>query len=234
MKHPEIWENRGSIIDISESEWLQINLKSETKFKFCRIYFFDVRNWELINKEFNKLQKINKLQWTINPIKFKYLVFVTWRDTLQKHKGRVVTDIREFNVIIKSNIYFMFLQFDIIVFCANCMYINIINGIKYFHQFLICKQDREKFIFMTHQNQEISNVILFDFKKKFFYAQHQFDAMLKPFKTFTKIYIDDIIIFFHMFKKHFHHFEKIFQFFKNHNVFVLFSKSFFSFFDITF
>ena len=37
-----------------------------------------------------------------------------------------------------------------------------------------------------------------------------------------------------MFEKHFHYFEKIFQLIKNHNVFVLFSKLFFSFFDITF
>ena len=66
------------------------------------------------------------------------------------------------------DIYFMFLQFDIIVFCANCMYINVINDMKYFHQFLVHKQDREKFIFVIHQNQKISNVISFDFKKNFF------------------------------------------------------------------
>ena len=234
MKHFEIWKNRGFIIDISESEWLQINLKSKVEFKFCKIYSLNVRDWELVNKEFDKLQKINKLQWIINFIKFEYLVFVAWRDTLQKRKSRVVIDIREFNVIMKSNIYFMFLQFDIIVFCTNCMYISVINDIKYFHQFLICKQDREKFIFVIHWSQKISNVISFNFKKSFFYAQRQFDAMLKPFKTFAKIYIDDIIIFFHTFEKHFHHFEKIFQLFKNHNVFVLFSKLFFNFSDITF
>ena len=78
------------------------------------------------------------------------------------------------------------------------MYINVINDIKYFHQFLIHKQDHEKFIFVTHQNQEISNVVSFGFKESPFYAQRQSDAMLKPFKTFAKIYINDIIIFFHV------------------------------------
>ena len=234
MKHSEIWKNHGSIIDISKSEWLQINLKPKAEFKFCRIYFFNVRDRELVDKKFNKLQKVGKLQWIINFIKFKYLIFVTWRDTFQKRKDKIVINIREFNVITEFDIYFMFLQFDIILFCTNCMYISVIDGIKYFHQFLICKQNREKFIFMIHWNQKISNVVSFDFKKSFFYAQRQFDAMLKPFKIFAKIYIDDIIIFFHMFEKHFYYFEKVFQLFKNHNVFVLFSKSFFNFSDITF
>ena len=42
------------------------------------------------------------------------------------------------------------------------------------------------------------------------------------------------LFFFHTFEKHFHHFEKVFQLFKNHNVSVFFSKSFFNFPDITF
>ena len=196
------------------------------------MYSFEIRDKELVNKEFDKLHKTNKLKWIVNPIKFDYFIFIAWRDIFQKRKNKIVTNIKKLNAITEFNIYFMFLQFNIIVLCANCMYINIINGIQYFHQFLIRKQDREKFIFVIHKNQKISNVMFFDFKKSSSYVQHQLNAMLKPFKNFAKIYINDIVMFSKMFDEHFEHFTKIFQFFKNHNVSVFFIKSFFNFFDI--
>ena len=74
--------------------------------------------------------------------------------------------------------------------------------------------------------------MFFDFKKSSPYAQHQLNAMLKSFKNFVKIYIDDIMMFSKMFNEHLEHFAKIFQFFKNHNISMFFIKSFFSFFDI--
>ena len=126
----------------------------------------------------------------------------------------------------------MFLQIDIISFCSKCKYILIINETRYFHQFLIRKSNREKFIFISHKDQKTFNVVSFDFKNFFSYVQRQSDIMFKPFRSFCRMYMNDIVVFSKIFEKHFKHLAQIFQFFNNKNIMVFSKKSFLAFSSI--
>ena len=163
-------------------------------------------------------------------MKYNYSVFIVWRNFFSK--VQTVVNIRKLNKTTKTNIYSMFLQIDIILFCSKCKYISIINEIKYFHQFLIRQSDQKKFIFIFHKNQKIFIVMSFDFKKFFFYVQRQNDIMFKSFHSFCRVYMNDIVIFSKIFEKHFEHLIQIFQFFNNKNIMVFSKKSFLTFLNI--
>ena len=126
----------------------------------------------------------------------------------------------------------MFLQSEIIVLCFNCSYISIIDDIKYFHQFLMRRKNREKFIFVTHK-QKTFNVMFFDFKNSSSYVQKQFDIMLHPYQAFVHVYLNNIVIFFRIFGKHCEHLSQIFKLFKQKKIMFAFKKSFISFSSIT-
>jgi hypothetical protein len=64
-----------------------------------------------MNETFDNLHFKNKMKWSINSISFDYFVFVIYRIVIKDdkliHKDRVVVDIRDLNVIILSDAYFM-------------------------------------------------------------------------------------------------------------------------------
>ena len=64
------------------------------------------------------------------------------------------------------------------------------------------------------------------FKNSPAYVQKQIDGLLKPFKTFAKIYIDDVIIFIQILKQHVEHFNHIFNLFDKMNIALKPSKSY--------
>lgn len=49
-------------------------------------------------------------------------------------KKRVVMNLRDFNVIIVSDVYLMSTQTNIIVAVTECQYISIINVLEYFYK----------------------------------------------------------------------------------------------------
>ena len=74
--------------------------------------------------------------------------------------------------------------------------------------------DRDKLIIVSHWGNEQWKVVVINFKNNFAYVQKQIDGLLKPFKTFAKIHIDDVFIFNQTLKKHTSHFEHRFEIFK--------------------
>ena len=120
-------------------------------------------------------------------------------------------NICELNKIIISDVYFMLIQIDIIAVVADCKYISVIDAMKYFHQWRIKLENRYRQTIISHKNQKQFNVIVMNFKNSFVYVQRQTNLFFKNMREFAKIFIDDIIIFSRIRKKHLKHLKTIFE-----------------------
>ena len=64
------------------------------------------------------------------------------------------------------------------------------------------------------------------FKNNPAYVQKQIDNLLRPFKTFAKTYVDNVVIFNQSMNKHTSHLEHVFNLFDKMNIVLKFSKSY--------
>ena len=183
------------IVNIFENEWMFINFKFETVFKFNKMYFLKVKNRNFIDVIFDKLHQQNKLHWTIQFISFNYSIFVVWRDTFTNKKKRVIINIKNLNDIIENDNYSLLLQSNIITKIIDSFYIFIIDVVDWFHQFNVQRKNRHKFIIMIHREQKKFNVIFINYKNLFFYVQRQTNKLLRSYKQFVKIYVNNIIVY---------------------------------------
>ena len=150
---------------------MSIFIKSNASIKAARVYFFDQRDREVINETFNKMHDQNKMKWLLQSIPFNFFCFVIWKNISTDKKDKVMMNIQKLNRIIESNIYSLSAQTDIINFIIEYKYIFIVNAVDWFHQFLIQRDDRLKFIMISHWNQKQSNIVLINFKNSSFYVQ---------------------------------------------------------------
>ena len=80
-------------------------------------------------------------------------------------------NIKKLNKLTTTNDYFMSMQKDIIELMKKCEYINLINDLTFFLQFLIVVQNRHNFFFITHREKKQLNVVVMRFKNFFSYVQ---------------------------------------------------------------
>lgn len=190
-----------------------VELKTTTK---TIIYFLEARDRDLINKIFDDLHSKDRFQWTKKNIFWNYFCFVVWKvDSNEVEKRRMIVNMKRLNDLTISNVYFLFLQFGIIVVVWNCSYISIINCAKFFYQWRIHLFNRHKLTIINHRDQKSFNVIVMKYWNSSFYLQKQIDRFLQNCHAFVKAYINDVIVFFQIekkiscsFKKNFSNFPK--------------------------
>ena len=142
-------------------------------------------------------------------------------------------NIRKFNVITISNVYSLSLQSDIIIVVRNCSYISLINVFVFFYQWRVHFNNQHKFIVMIHKKQNFFNVVVMNYKNSSIYVQKQINQLLKWFRWFVQVYVNDIIIFFKTTKKHVVHFRFVFDMLQTNNIFIKFNKTFLNYFNMT-
>ena len=131
-----LWRNED-FINIPEDRWMKLALRNDwqshltEKFK---IYSFDNENKKVLDETFDELHKQKRLIWTTTSTSFFYSIFVTWRTINEVRKNRAVIDIRDFNKLLVSNAYSLFLQSDIISNLRECSHISVLNVISFFYQ----------------------------------------------------------------------------------------------------
>ena len=135
-------------------------------------------------------------------------------------------DIRGLNKIAESDSYPLPLQSEMISIVAGCRYISIIDGISYFHQFLIRYKDRHKLIVVSHRGQEQYNVALISYKGSPPYIQRQTDKILRPLRDFARAYVDDIITFSQTLSQHLNHLRQLFTLFRERRIYLNPKKTF--------
>ena len=143
----------------------------------------------------------------------------------------MIVDIRDLNAITQSNVYFLSFQTKIIFVVIKCQYIIVIDCFEFFYQWKVHSKNRYKFIIMSHRDQEFFNVIVMKYKNSLAYMQKQIDRLLRFYK-FVKIYIDDIVIYFKILKKHIAHLREIFNTFIVNNIFIKSQKTFVEYFTM--
>jgi hypothetical protein len=102
-------------------------LKFLGEFKFNSGNCFRIFYYEriIIHIILNKFYYQSKLEWTTKSIFYKNRILI--------RKGQEVVDIREFNRIAVSDVYFILLQFDVIRVMFGCKYISVIDRIDFFY-----------------------------------------------------------------------------------------------------
>ena len=143
-----------------------------------------------------------------------------------KRKSRVMIDIRNLNKIIELNIYSMSLQANVTTLIIDCFYISIFDAINFFYQWLMRIANRYKLTVVFHKNQKQFNVTIMKFKNSSVYVQRKIDAILRIYRVFAKTYVDDIVVFSRILKKHLDHLRQIFQLLNSYDIRLLFKKSF--------
>ena len=212
---------------------MSIILKSDVEvLKSTRVYSIESKNRTIIDVIFDKMHKKNKMTWIIQFTSFSFSTFVIWKDIFNDVKKRVVMNIRELNKITLTNSYSLSLQSNIISAIIDYEYINIVDVVNWFHQFNVQKTNRHKFIVISHRDQKQFNVTLMNFKNSSSYVQRQTNQMFRFYRQFSRVFIDDIVIFFYILKKHFQHLNQIFDFFINKRVNLTSIKSFLNYFFI--
>ena len=151
---------------------LKSNIKLQTS---AKIYLLDIKNCEVVNKIFDKLHNQKHMIWTENHILSDYLIFIIWWDALINDKITkkewVVVNLRDFNKIMKSDIYSILLQTDIIQAITECSYISVLNAASFFYQWWIYSLHHQCLSTVLHHEQKIFKVAVMNFITSIFYVQ---------------------------------------------------------------
>ena len=231
--YPTIWSDQGTTVDIPEDQWMPVTLKPDAELKPARVYPASAKDREVIDATFDKMHKDGKMTWATQPTPFSFPAFVVWRETANGPKGRVVVDIRGLNKVTETDSYPLPLQSDLISAVAGYEYISTVDAVGWFHQFNVQRADREKFTVVSHRGQEQSNVALMGFKGSPPYVQRQTDQLLRPYRQFSRAFMDDIVIFSQTLEEHLLHLRQIFELFQRKRVNLSPTKSFLGYPSIT-
>ena len=103
----------------------------------AKMYLLSSKDCEIVNKTFDKLHNQEHMTWAENHTLSDYLIFIVWQDALIDDKitkkKQVIIDFKDFNKIMKSDIYSIFLQIDIIQVIIECSYIFILDAVSFFY-----------------------------------------------------------------------------------------------------
>ena len=232
-----IWNDNDGTINIFEKNWMFINIISNVKLNSSRVYSLDSQNKEFVNKKFDKLHVEKKLRWTTKFIFYEFSIFVIWKTIHLSNenfikKNKTMINIHDLNKLAISNNYFMSLQFDVTSAISDCFYVNVMNVVEFFHQWLIKIIDKHKFTMISHRNNEQFNVAVMNYIDSFAYVQRQIDDILKKYRAFARVYVNNIVMFNKTLTKHINHLRKIFRLFKKMNIAFKSNKIYFDYFIV--
>ena len=227
-KYFDLWKDID-FAKLSSENWMRISLKSNWEQRISdktKIYSLVKNHKEFVDEIFDKLHESDRLSWIDESTSFSYSVFCVWKKVNEKKKDRSIVDIRDLNAIIQSDVYFLFLQFDIISIVFDCQYIIVLNCFVFFYQWKIHSNDRHKLIVVTHREQKSFNVIVMNYKNSSAYVQRQINRLLRSYRLFAKAYVNDIVIHSSILQEHFAHLKLIFDMLNDNNIFIKSKKAF--------
>lgn len=103
------------------------------------------------------------------------------------------------------------LQEDIIAAVFECPFLTLLDAAAFFYQWSVATTDRHKLTVVSHRGQEEFQVAVMGYKNSPPYAQRQIDNILRPFRTFARAYVDDIVVFSRTLQDHEEHLRRILQ-----------------------
>ena len=203
---------------IPESDWMTIPLVNgwdPTKVA-AKVYSTTGKDCDKIDKAFDKLHNQGRIEFSNEPTSFSYPVFVVWRTIMKEdgsntRKARVVVDICGLNKITMPDSYPLPYQSNIIAAVKGCPYISTMDGVAFFYQWLVARKDCHKLTVTTHRGLEHFKVAVMGFQNSPPYVQRQIDRILRAHRSYTRAYIDNIVVFSKTLEDHLIHLNEVFN-----------------------
>ena len=136
---------------------MRIPLKSDWKDKTpgkIKVYFLGTRDKEFIDKTFDELHSLERMEWTNISTPFSYPCYVLWRTLPDgSRKSRVVVGVRGLNAIVLTDVYALPLQSDVIMEVRDCRYNTVVDCFSFIYQWRVHPEDCHKLTVVTHRGQ---------------------------------------------------------------------------------
>ena len=228
----DIWHDRG-FVDLPMSEWMRIPMKDgwqDCARGQAKIYPLGIKDKQVVDETFDELHRQGRLEWTAHSTPFSYPVFVVYKTTTDgQRKGRAVVDIRGLNHQTLPDAYPIPLQTDIISAVRGCSYITVLDATSFFYQWRVHPDDQHKLTVVSHRGQETFKVPIMGFRNSPAYVQRQIDRILRPYSSFARAYIDDMVISSRTLEEHINHLHVIFGLCRRKRISIKPSKAFIGF-----
>ena len=229
-----LWKNE-EFINIFEKRWMRLSLRNDWQDRISnkfKMYLLSNENKKIIDNTFDKSHEKERLIWTTTLTSFFYFVFVVWKTINEIRKDRAVVDIRDLNKLLLFDVYSLSLQNDIISDFRKCTHISILDATTFFYQWKTHFDDVYKQIIVIHREQEIFLVLIMRNRNSILYVQRQMNDILRAFRQFVKIYIDDVVIKSNSLKEHLTHLKIVFNLFVKFNIAIKLIKMFIDYSDV--
>ncbi|KAG5810041.1 hypothetical protein H9Q74_014111 [Fusarium xylarioides] len=225
-KYATLWIDSG-LIHVPEDELMMVPLVDNWHEQRVaqRPYACGLKDRNLIDQIFDKLHDQKRMEWVTKPTPFAAPVFVVWRIVDGKPKGRAVVDLRALNKVTISDSYPLPRQEDIIAALRGATHISAIDASSFFFQFGVALEHRDRFTITSHRGLERSTVAPMGFCNSPAYAQRYMDRLLRPYRSFCRAFIDDIVIFSKSAAEHARHMDTLFGLFVSKNLSISPTKS---------
>lgn len=230
---PQLWIDKG-IIKQPEEDMMRIELLDgwQKQKVASRMYPLSRKDEEVVDKIFNELHRIDRMEWVHRPTPFGAPVFVVWRTVKGVAKGRVVIDMRALNKVVVPDNYPLPLQETMINCLRGKKFITAIDASSFFYQFGVYPPHRDRFTIITPRGLERSKVALMGFRNSPAHTQRFMDRLFDKCKHFCRGYIDDIVIFSDTAEDHIKHLRTMFSLFMKKNITISPAKSFLGYPDV--
>ena len=169
------------------------------------------------------------MKWIVIATPFFFSCFVIWKTTSKERKGRMIVDIRVLNKITMSDAYLVSSQTNILIAIKDAKFIFTINVTSFFYQWWINSAHRHRLIVTSHRDQESFKVSIMNYRNSSAYVQRMINKILRSYRHFYRAYVDNIVIFSTLLKKHLSHLRLVFSTLKKMNIYLLSRKSFFDY-----
>jgi hypothetical protein len=231
----DVWRDKG-FADVPEDQWMSIPMKEEWEKivdQSGKVYSASARDRKLIDEVHDKLHAQGRMSYVTSHAPTGFPVFVVWRwvdgpdGPIQK--GRVVTDIRSGNKASVKDVYPMPRQEEIIAQLNGCKFITILDAIAMFFQWRVRKDHRCRICVVSHRGQECYNVAPMGYCNSPAYVQRFMDNLLREFREFCRIYIDDMIVSSMTLADHVEYLGRVLSKLENHNILLSLTKAYVGF-----
>lgn len=140
---------------------VHLKLRWETKVSAIkpRVYLLGIKAKRLVNKTFDKMQRLSRLKYTTSYTSFSFPIFVVYKTNTKGEKKRyTVVNIRKLNDLVIPDAYPLPLQLNIIANVQRCINLAILDVALFFYQWLLHLDHQYMFTIITHQEQKIFQV----------------------------------------------------------------------------
>ncbi|SCO14500.1 related to TY3B-TY3B protein [Fusarium fujikuroi] len=225
-KYATLWIDSG-LIHVPEDELMTVPLVDNWHEQRVsqRPYACGLKDRNLIDQIFDRLYDQKWMEWVTKPTPFAAPVFVVWRIVDGKPKGRAVVNLRALNKVTIPDSYPLPRQEDVIAALRGATHISAINASSFFFQFGVALEHQDRFTITSHRGLERSTIAPIGFCNSPAYAQRYIDRLLRPYRSFCRAFINDIVIFSKSAAEHARHMDTLFRLFISKNLSISPTKS---------